>query len=68
MKSEKLEFRKLHVIRSTSAVGRSQELVVCPFCDAEIWTYTWSRCGSGKRCHCGAILGGASAHKAADAL
>lgn len=44
-----------------SEIGRSQELLACPFCFARVWTFQWSRCARGKRCPCGAILYRASA-------
>lgn len=43
--------------------SRVHELVRCPFCEAEVWTHRWSRCGSGKRCACGALLCAAHAVK-----
>lgn len=49
-------------IASTSEVGRSRDLIACPFCSAHVWTFTWSRCGRGKRCQCGALLCRAQAY------
>jgi len=43
---------------STSQMSRSREQIVCPFCNQPVWTYIWSRHGSGKRCACGALLCG----------
>lgn len=41
-----------------SRMGRSTVFVTCPFCEVETECFTWSIHGSGKRCECGAILGG----------
>jgi hypothetical protein len=38
--------------------GRTTADVRCPFCDCVVQARTWSLAGSGKRCDCGAILGG----------
>lgn len=48
----------LYVRQESSRMGRTVERVGCPFCKADVRTYLWSRCGSGKRCTCGAMLGG----------
>lgn len=29
----------------------------CPFCEVEVKAYTWSICGGGKKCGCGAFFG-----------
>jgi hypothetical protein len=53
------EFREYESVRpGRSRMGRTEDLVTCPFCGDEVWTYRWSRWGSGKRCRCGALLGG----------
>ena len=46
-----------------SAMGRSTEWIVCPFCYEHVETYIWSRCGGGKKCGCGAMLCRATAYK-----
>ncbi len=56
------EFRPLVLLESRNgAASRRHELVLCPFCQAEVWTVKWSRHGSGKKCPCGALLGGTQA-------
>lgn len=58
------EFRLYESVREVSSrMGRTEDAVVCPFCDDEVYTYRWSRYGSGKRCRCGAILGGYGAFR-----
>lgn len=47
----------------STEMGRVQDLVGCPFCEAEVYTYRWSRFGGGKRCGCGALLCGYTALK-----
>jgi hypothetical protein len=42
---------------------RTRQDVQCPFCGVWVETYVWSRYGSGKKCECGAILGGWTASK-----
>lgn len=44
------------VLRRQPAMGRTRELIRCPFCRGEVWAYVWSLCGGGKRCDCGAML------------
>lgn len=46
-----------------STMGKTIEYVTCPFCKQEVRTYLWSRCGGGKLCPCGAMLGGRYARR-----
>lgn len=46
-----------------ATMGRTSEMVVCPFCFTHTLTYRWSRCGGGKRCQCGAMLGSNLAYR-----
>lgn len=58
------ETRPLAILVSRVGTNsRVHELVRCPFCTAEVWTHKWSRCGSGKKCLCGALLTAAHAMK-----
>ncbi len=50
------EERELRILHRYPSVGRTMEVVECPFCDSQVNTYPWSRAGSGKRCSCGAKL------------
>jgi len=52
------EFRIFSVALHVSEVGKTRILIVCPFCDEEVWAYKWSLAGSGKKCpQCGAKHG-----------
>lgn len=53
---DKFENRSYAIADSRSEFGRSRILIVCPFCQCEVWAYSWSLAGSGKRCpKCGAM-------------
>lgn len=53
--------------RDQNGRGKIYFSIACPFCGAMVTTYLWSLCGSGKRCHCGAIFGAsATAYKLRD--
>lgn len=49
--------RPLRFILRKTVRGKLEELVECPFCLREVWTFALSRCGTGKRCTCNALLG-----------
>lgn len=42
----------------SSTMGRTKMAITCPFCERHMTAYRWSLSGGGKRCDCGAILGG----------
>ncbi len=53
----RLETRPLApALQTVSQMGKSRALLSCPFCSAQVWAYTWSRAGGGKKCACGVIL------------
>lgn len=39
-------------------MGKTRMLLTCPFCHTDLWAYSWSLAGGGKRCQCGALAGG----------
>ena len=53
-----VEIRTFRVLGHRPEMGRSTVDVECPFCLGCITAYLWSIHGSGKRCTCGALLGG----------
>lgn len=49
------EIRPYTVIRDYREFGRNRILIECPFCQEQVWAYSWSLAGSGKKCpKCGA--------------
>lgn len=57
----KCEMRYATTISQHSEMGKSGVTLECPFCEAHVVAYYWSLAGSGKRCSCGAIIGGTGA-------
>lgn len=41
--------------RGRSAMGRSTDIIDCPFCQQGTEVYVWSLAGRGKKCECGAL-------------
>ena len=51
------EWRDHHDYRTHG--GRSGRVLVevtCPFCGRPVLAYAWSMAGTGKKCHCGAVV------------
>lgn len=52
------EQRTFRMYTEYSRVGRTRLHITCPFCDGSVTAFLWSISGGGKRCDCGAMLGG----------
>jgi endogenous inhibitor of DNA gyrase (YacG/DUF329 family) len=54
--ADNIEVKKYEIAGTRSVPGKSQTLIVCPFCSTQVWAYNWSMAGGGKKCpKCGAI-------------
>jgi hypothetical protein len=57
--SNRIEERQIDGYRRRdSRPGKSRIEIKCPFCQIYLWAYVWSLSGGGKRCDCGALIGG----------
>lgn len=58
------ESREYSIVATQVGPGQRAMDVRCPWCDRILRAFGWSLAGTGKRCECGALLGGLDGRRA----
>lgn len=64
VRRERTESREYTITATQVGPGRRAMVVRCPWCDRRLTVFGWSLAGTGKRCDCGALLGGLDRRRA----